>query len=57
MKIGGKRFYFRKQDSSNAKFAESVVQYSTQQVLTQIHEHTCKEGPFVAANLEKRPKL
>ncbi|KAL6418882.1 hypothetical protein ACFW04_011717 [Cataglyphis niger] len=55
--IGGKRINFGKRDSYNARIAGAVVQYNTQQVLTQIHQSMCKTVPPIVKNLEKRRQI
>ncbi|KAL6418944.1 hypothetical protein ACFW04_014155 [Cataglyphis niger] len=55
--IGGKRINFGKRGSYNVRIAGTVVQYNTQQVLTQIHQSMCKIVPPIVKNLEKRRQI
>ncbi|EZA52499.1 hypothetical protein X777_08632 [Ooceraea biroi] len=55
--IGGKRIHFGKRGSYNARIAGSVVQYNTQQVLTELHKSMCKDVSAVVADLEKRQQI
>ena len=55
--IGGKRINFGKRGSYNARIAGAVVQYNTQQVLTELHKSMCKTVPPIVENLEKRPQI
>jgi len=55
--LGGKRINFGLQGSYNARVAEAVVQYNTQQVLTQVHENICKVVPPIIENLEQRRQM
>ncbi|KMQ86930.1 hypothetical protein RF55_13949 [Lasius niger] len=56
-KIGGKRINFGTRGSYNARIAAAVVQYNTQQVLTQVCQDVCKDIPLVAKYLEKRRQI
>ncbi|KMQ82941.1 hypothetical protein RF55_21408, partial [Lasius niger] len=55
--IGGKRINFGKRGSYNARIAGAVVQYNTQQVLTEVHQSMCKTVPPIVENLEKRRQI
>jgi len=55
--IGGKRINFGKRGSYNARIAGAVVQYNTQQVLTQVHQSMRKTVPSIVENLEKRRQI
>jgi len=55
--IGGKRINFGKRGSYNARVAGAIVQYNTQQVLTQLHENMNKIVPPIVENLEKRRQI
>ncbi|XP_067203566.1 uncharacterized protein [Linepithema humile] len=55
--IGGKRINFGLRGSYNARIAGAVVQYNTEQVLTQMYENMCKNVPPVVENLEKRRQI
>ncbi|KMQ85131.1 hypothetical protein RF55_16498 [Lasius niger] len=52
--IGGKRINFGNRGSYNARIAGAVVQYNTQQVLTQVHKSICNNVPPIVDTLEKR---
>ncbi|KMQ86118.1 hypothetical protein RF55_14999 [Lasius niger] len=52
--IGGKRINFGKKGSYNARIAGAVLQFNTQEVLTQLHKSMCKTVPPIVENLEKR---
>jgi len=51
--IGGKLVNFGTRGSYNARIAGAVVQYNTQQVLTQLHENVYKIVPPIIERLEK----
>jgi len=55
--IGGKRLNFGLRGSYNARIAGAVVQYNTQQVLTQVHKSMCKDVPLTIQNLEQRRQI
>ncbi|XP_072766253.1 uncharacterized protein [Anoplolepis gracilipes] len=55
--IGGKRLNFGLRGSYNARIAGAVVQYNTQQVLTQVYKSMCKDVPPTVENLEKRRQI
>jgi len=55
--IGGKCVNFGARGSYNARIAGAVVQYNTQQVLTQLHENVCKTVPPIIERLEKRRQI
>lgn len=52
-----KRLNFGLRGSYNARIAGAVVQYNTQQVLTQVHKSMCKDVPPTVKNLEKRRQI
>ncbi|KMQ89298.1 hypothetical protein RF55_11082 [Lasius niger] len=52
--IGGKRINFGNRGSYNARIAGAVVQFNTQQVLTEVHNSMSKNVPPVVEILEKR---
>ena len=55
--IGGKRINFGKRGSYNTRIAGAVVQYNTQQVLTQLHQSMCKTVPPIVENMENRRQI
>jgi len=55
--IGGKRIHFGKRGSYNARILGSVVQYNTQQVLTEIYKGIDKTVPSIVEKLEKRRQI
>lgn len=55
--IGGKRINFGKRRSYNARIAGSVLQYNTQQVLTQVYQGMDKTVPSNVEKLEKRRQI
>lgn len=55
--IGGKRINFGKRGSYNARIAGAVLQYNTQQVLTEMHQGMNKIVPANAEKLEKRRQI
>ncbi|XP_077260812.1 uncharacterized protein LOC143896691 [Temnothorax americanus] len=52
--IGGKRINWGLRGSYNTRVAGAVVQYNTQQVLTQVHQNVCGNVPPIVESLEKR---
>ncbi|KMQ87037.1 hypothetical protein RF55_13797 [Lasius niger] len=52
--IGGKRINFGNRGSYNARIAGAIVQYNTQQVLTQVHKNMCENVLPIVETLEKR---
>jgi len=55
--IVGKRFNFANRGSYNAGVAGAVVQYNTQQVLTQVHKNMSKNVPPIVETVEKHRQL
>ncbi|XP_067216539.1 uncharacterized protein [Linepithema humile] len=55
--IGGKRINFGKRGSYNARIAGAIVQYNTQQVLTQLYKSMDKIVPPIVENLEKQRQI
>jgi len=55
--IAGKRINFGARGSYNARIAGAVLQYNTQQVLTQLHESMCDSVPPLVEKLEKRRQI
>lgn len=51
--IAGKRINFGARDSYNARVAGAVVQYNSQEVLTQFYKSTSKNIPSIIENLEQ----
>lgn len=52
--IDGKRINFDNRGSYNARISGTVVQYNTQQVLTEVYKSICKNVPPIVETLEKR---
>lgn len=55
--IGGKRIDYSKRGSYNARVSGAVVQFNTQQVLTELHGAVCNSVPTVIENLEKQRQI
>lgn len=55
--IAGKRINFANRGSYNARVAGAVVQYNTQQVLTQVHKNMSKNVPPIVETVEKRRQV
>jgi len=55
--IAGKRINLGARGSYNARIAGAVVQYNTQQVLTELHQGMDTNVPVIIENLEKRRQI
>jgi len=55
--IAGKRINLGARGSYNAGFAGAVVQYNTQQVLTELYQGMDKTVSTIIENLEKRRQI
>ncbi|XP_070523169.1 uncharacterized protein [Cardiocondyla obscurior] len=55
--ISGKRINYGRRGSYNARIAGAVVQYNTQQVLTELHKNMCDSVPPIIEKLETRRQI
>ena len=55
--IGAKRIFYGKRGSYHTRVAGAIVQYNTQQVLTQLHESMGKIIPPIVENFEKQRQM
>jgi hypothetical protein len=55
--IGGKRVFCGARGSYNARIAGSVLQYNTQQVLTEVYKGMDKAVPSIVENMEKQRQI
>ena len=55
--VAGKRVFYGAHGSYNTRIAATVVQYNTQQALTELHKNVYDNASSIIENLEKRRQI